>query len=214
MIRSDFCDPSGGGANKILLLIFGMSRVSHSIFTISRLSRSKNSGIIFAIKVDMERHCGYGNGATGAIKFIHLQVFQTEMETARLRRSFSRLPRPTWERRDSRSISMTGMVSATKNCNYKFLATEMETRRRDLPDLGGDGAITNQLIATVVGGARFSHFLWRRRDFPRQGGDGSTLQFEPETVRLCSSSQRRRDFSDQGGDGAETASFANVEVVA
>ena len=90
----------------------------------------------------------------------------------------------------------------------------METRRRDLPDRGGDGAITNQLIATVVGGARFSHFLWRRRDFPRQGGDGATLQFEPETVRLCSSSQRRRDFSDQGGDGAETASFANVEVVA
>ena len=155
MIHRDSCDPSGGGANKILLLIFGMYRVSKSIFSISRLSRSKNSGIIFAIKADMERPCGYGNGATSAIKFIHLQILQTRMETARLRRSFSRLPRPRWERRDSRSISMTGMVSATKNCNYKILATEMETRRRDLPDRGG--TVRSRINSSQPSQARLSH---------------------------------------------------------
>ena len=86
----------------------------------------------------------------------------TKMDTVRLRK-----------RRDSKGEGAIGLASATKTPFSRL--SQPRWRRRDFPDRGGDGAIKNHLIATLVEAARILRSEWRRRDFSDQGEDGATL---------------------------------------
>ena len=127
-----------------------------------------------------------GNGAT----------FQTNMETARLYKSFSGPSRPSWLRRDSENGATQEVTARQAWPARTKIAVSRHSRPRwrwrDFPERGGDGAIIQNgaetatmklFLATKVDIVRLSRPGWRRHDFSDQGEDGATFQTRTETAR-------------------------------